>query len=567
MTALLKWLFNIEQYPERADQDMARLTYGVTFVLIVFMLFINFLVPFLDDGGSIASLFGTSLFITVSMILMVVLGIGTLAAVRTGRLDLARWGVPLLFVGSPLFQSIGTGITGTDDGTLLVLCILVFAVFQRERGTLIGFVVAIGALLLGNWRLTTTDPTLIDSLPNQIALTVQLVGVAMLMFLFLRNNRIDEMQRVSAASEERLKLAELTRQIAGSVLRRTELQATLTTAIEEIRTQYPRAYHVQIFLVDEARRNAKLAASTGEIGQMLLGRGHSLTVGSVSVIGQVTAKNEIVVARSGSTATVHKRNEFLPETVVEAAFPLRSGTTVIGALDMQSKQANAFPDDELPIFQALADNIAIAIDNALLLEQAEVRVAENKRLAEQSAQALREVERLNSQLTADSWRDYLATQGAGGVTIDFDKYETTTRSADFTPTLSEALRFSHVVQRETDDGLIIAAPVLVRGQVIGALELELEGKDPVDPQVLDLIETVCERLGLSAESARLYEESRRAAHREATLNEIARQMQATNSINTIMAEAARGIQRSFGAERVAIRLGPPPSATNGTRKE
>jgi len=45
-----------------------------------------------------------------------------------------------------------------------------------------------------------------------------------------------------------------------------------------------------------------------------MNRGHSLPVGSLSVIGQVVLRGEPIVARSSSSQTVHRRNEFLPET-------------------------------------------------------------------------------------------------------------------------------------------------------------------------------------------------------------------------------------------------------------
>ena len=58
------------------------------------------------------------------------------------------------------------------------------------------------------------------------------------------------------------------------------------------------------------------------VGKMLMGRNHSLPVGSQSVIGTVTSAGELVIARAGSAETIHRRNEFLPDTVVEAAYPL-----------------------------------------------------------------------------------------------------------------------------------------------------------------------------------------------------------------------------------------------------
>ena len=52
---------------------------------------------------------------------------------------------------------------------------------------------------------------------------------------------------------------------------------------------------------------------------------------------------------------------------------MRIGEAVIGALDLQSKMRDVFSDEDAPIFQSLADNVAIAIDNARLFEETERR--------------------------------------------------------------------------------------------------------------------------------------------------------------------------------------------------
>ena len=193
------------------------------------------------------------------------------------------------------------------------------------------------------------------------------------------------------------------------ISRRLALNEVLNNAVEQIESEYPAIYHAQIFLVDETRQNAKLVASTGEVGRLLLGRKHSLPVGSLSVIGQVTVQGNPIIARTGAGDGVHRRNEFLPETMVEAAFPLRIGDNIIGALDMQSKSSGAFDDDDIPTFQSLADHLAIAIDNARLFEETEKRLQENQQLVEQTRRAAADVERLNQQLTGRFWEEYLSS--------------------------------------------------------------------------------------------------------------------------------------------------------------
>ncbi len=234
---------------------------------------------------------------------------------------------------------------------------------------------------------------------NSVALAFQVLGGAGLIYLFLRGARMDTLASSAGAYEDRLRLANITTQLAQRIQRRTELTDLLNSAIADILQSYADIYHAQIFLIDQTSNDAALAASTGAVGEMLLQRQHKLPVGSRSVIGQVTSTGKLIVARTESSDGVHQRNEFLPDTVVEAAFPLRLGNAVIGALDLQSRITAAFAEVDLPVFQSLADNIAVAIDNARLFEETETRLRENQGLVEQMRGAVREVERLNRQLT------------------------------------------------------------------------------------------------------------------------------------------------------------------------
>ncbi|MBC7812193.1 MAG: hypothetical protein H7175_13645, partial [Burkholderiales bacterium] len=280
--------------------------------------------------------------------------------------------------------------------------------------------------------------------------------------------------------------------------------------------------------------------------------------------GRVTATNTPIVARADSTSTVHRRNEFLPATTAEAAFPLRIGPLVIGALDLQSTIVDTFREEDLPIFQALADNIAIAIDNARLFEEAEERVEENKRLVEQANTALRQVQRLNQRLTGRAWSDYVSDhQQARGVNIDFSGNQMST-GMEWTRALSQTIQTNDLVQTQTDSGArVLAVPIRLRGQVIGAMEFELDGDNYLQPEQLELVQDVGELFSLSAENARLFEESQRNAQREAMVGEIAARIQSTNNVETMLSEAARGLKQTLKAERVAIRLGTPSAVPNG----
>ena len=149
-------------------------------------------------------------------------------------------------------------------------------------------------------------------------------------------------------------------------------------------------YHASIFIINETGVEAVLQESTGTAGNKLKERKHSLAVGSTSTVGKATSSGEVIVINNTSIDPVHKANPLLPETKAETAIPLHIGNRIIGALDIQSTEVDAFSEDDIAILQLLADQVAVGIDNA-----------RSYNLAQQAVEEMREVDRLKSQFLAN----------------------------------------------------------------------------------------------------------------------------------------------------------------------
>jgi GAF domain-containing protein len=190
-----------------------------------------------------------------------------------------------------------------------------------------------------------------------------------------------------------------------------------------------------------------------------------------------------------------------------------------------------------------------------LHERAEQRLKENKELAEAARQARAQLDALNQQMTRQSWLRYLQSSTESlGLSADFEA-ETVKQDSALTPSLEEAMRINHLVQTQDGPRQVIAMPLRVRGQVVGAMEFEMDEAHPFTPEDFDLIREVGDRFGLAAENTRLVQESQRMAQREALVNQISAQLQGTNDVRTTLLEAARGLREALNADRVAIRLG------------
>jgi GAF domain-containing protein len=195
--------------------------------------------------------------------------------------------------------------------------------------------------------------------------------------------------------------------------------------------------------------------------------------------------------------------------------------------------------------------VALVIDNVRQFESAQQRVTENQKLAEQARAALRDNERLNKRLTGRAWTEFLKTQRRDlGIAVDLQE-DLQENDDEWTKTLAQAAEANHLIQ----DRQTIALPLKIRGQVIGAMEFELDDAQSFSPEDLELVQEISERFGLAAENTRLVEESQRVAQREALINEISTRLQGTNTVEATLTEAARSLRETLQAQRVRIRLG------------
>lgn len=343
---------------------------------------------------------------------------------------------------------------------------------------------------------------------------------------------------LEARVDARARDAGISQEISRFVAAQRDAQHLMDRVVNLIIEHFPNIYHAQIFLVDGERRYAVLRASTGEAGRKLLERGHRLGVGSVSVVGQATDQGDVIIARDVTSSQVHRRNELLPDTLAEMALPLRFGHTVIGALDVQSRASDAFGADQVALLQSLADQIAIAIENA--------------RLYQASVQGLQEVERSRRAAALQNWRSFLTRartlQSESGL-----------RPANYD---FAALRQSAFKQRAPEIGAVterqtipFAVPIHLRDQILGTVAWEVPVQHFDNNQVL-LAQELTNRLAVSLENARLFEQSQRAAERERLVNDIAAKLTSQNEIDQILQTAVREVGQALRSPQVTIRLRP-----------
>jgi GAF domain-containing protein len=131
-------------------------------------------------------------------------------------------------------------------------------------------------------------------------------------------------------------------------------------------------YYAGIFLIEtlsDGKEWAVLKAGRGKAGRLMIEHNHKLEVGGRSMVGACTARNQARIALDVGKEAVWFNNPFLPDTRSEMALPLTIGADVIGALTVQSEEEAAFSEEDVVSLQALADQLAVAINNARLHQQ------------------------------------------------------------------------------------------------------------------------------------------------------------------------------------------------------
>ena len=316
-------------------------------------------------------------------------------------------------------------------------------------------------------------------------------------------------QQTTRRSEQLVAIAELARSI-------TDIQAidSLLSTITAFISQRLGYYHVGIFLNDPSNTYALLRAANSTGGQKMLSRGHKLKIGQQGIVGYAIKSGHPRIALDVGTDSVHFINPDLPDSHSEMAVPLRLGTEIIGALDIQSIEANAFSTDDMHVFNTLADQVSIAIQNARLLEQAQT--------------ALREVEEAYAEQTGQAWKGFSSKQVISGYRFDGIEPQPIMQASKST--------------EDADPNLIL--PMRLRGQTIGKLKLRTDNANRKwTDEEITLVEAAVERAALALESARLLEEAQSRAAREQAISEIAenlsRASEVENILQTTVAELGR----------------------------
>jgi len=352
-------------------------------------------------------------------------------------------------------------------------------------------------------------------------------------------------------AERRATLLHAAAQVSRNITAILDLDRLLATTVDVICDQFG-FYYAGVFLLDETGRWAVLRAGRGSAGAQMIAQGHKLKVGGQSMIGTAIAEKRALIALDVGESPVHFDNPLLPATRSEMALPLLRGDTVIGALTVQSEQEAAFTEDDIITLQSMADQLAIAIDNARQHTQNVqlLRAAERRaRLLEAAAEvghgvtSILDMKELMNQVVdiiCDAYGFYFAcvylideTGGwlvaraargeAGRQMLEAGhRLKVGGKSMNGTVAVQGKARIAQNVDDDPvhfknpllpDTRAEMVLPLLVSGQIIGTLTVQSTQRDAFSEDDITSLQTMADQLAIAINNARLLEELK-AAHAE-----------------------------------------------------
>lgn len=334
-----------------------------------------------------------------------------------------------------------------------------------------------------------------------------------------------DLENASILSEKRARQFETITRISSTIASVQNLQELLPLISEAISQQFG-FYHVGILLTDASNQYAVLSAANSEGGKKMIQRRHQLKIGEQGIVGYVTQTGKPRIALNVGEDANYFTNPELPSTRSEMALPLKAGNEIIGALDIQSIEVGAFTDEDFKILSTLADQVSLAIQNARLFDQTQKALAEFTSI---QRQYVRETwSRLPKEEKLSGYRYSIA----GVIPLD----------AEVEPARGE----------EKGNKREVSVPIILRGETIGTLSVQVPISEQISTDQIELIKAVAERVALSAENARLFDETIRRAEREHLVSDITTKIRGTNDPQEMIKTAVEELKRVLGATRVEL---------------
>jgi GAF domain-containing protein/HAMP domain-containing protein len=269
-------------------------------------------------------------------------------------------------------------------------------------------------------------------------------------------------------------------------------------------------YYAAIYLLDPSGKWAELKEATGEAGKVLKQNHHRLEVAGKSMVGTAIREQSPRIAQVASDEKQRFDNPLLPYTRSEIALPLMVGDRVLGALNVQSTHEADFGPQGIETMKNMAGQVAIALENARLFQEAQL--------------VIRELRTVQQQYLLEGW---------SGFSEENEKLE-------------------YRIGDEDENSRKLEVPISLRDQILG--QIMLEGQREWTSDQHSLVDAVATQAAIALENARLVSESRQIALRERMAAEINSKIWSSATIDGVLQTVIKELGRRLNASSATIDL-------------
>jgi GAF domain-containing protein/HAMP domain-containing protein len=401
-------------------------------------------------------------------------------------------------------------------------------------------------------------------------------------------DRTKELQAATDLMTRRAAELQSVAQIATQASKSTDIQSMLQTVVDLTKAKYD-LYHAHIYLLDEARQKAVLAAGAGDVGRQMVSQNRFIPLDHPhSLVARAARTGEGAISNDVTLEPDFLPNPLLPSTRSEMAIPVSSGDTVLGVLDVQADFINRFTNEDVAINTTLAQQVASSLENLRQYQVSQKMARELGVVAtvSTSTASITDLNRLLQEVvdqTKASFGLYHAhiyllneagdtlvlTAGAGevgkqmvaeGRRIPLDSEKSLvaraarTRSGvvvndvhgdpDFLP---------HPLLPHTQSEQ--AVPMIAGDRVIGVLDVQSDQLNRFTESDINIETTLAAQVAVALQNARSFEQAKRQAERESALNVIGQKIQGATTVEAVLQIAARELGRALNAPLTIAQLG------------
>ncbi len=320
------------------------------------------------------------------------------------------------------------------------------------------------------------------------------------------------------------------------------LQAVIDAIVERFGI-----YYAHVYTLDMLARTLFLRAGYGEPGRRMLEVGHSIPLDrEQSLVAKAARTGEMVVVPDVRKEPNFLPNKLLPDTRSEVAIPLRLGDEVVGVLDVQDDEPDAFTEADLSVFTTLAEQIAATFRNVEALQREEAARRERERYAERlriAAEIATLANRLQDpavllQEVIDAIVERFGIYYAHAYTLDEEEH-LLRLEAGYGEAGEEMLRRGHSIPLDREQSLVaqaartgemvvvpdvrqepnflpnellpetrseVAIPMKISGEVIGVLDVQDDKPKAFTDADLSVFTTLAEQIAAAVHNAQLLQQ-------------------------------------------------------------